>query len=43
MCDTTMCDSSWSVLYAAICAYKAKALKEEEEEEEEEKKHCLSV
>ncbi len=27
MRDTTMCDSSWSVVYAAICGYKAKALK----------------
>ncbi len=23
--DTMMCDSSWSIVYAAICAYKAKA------------------
>ncbi len=27
MRDTAMCDSSWSVVYAAICGYKAKALK----------------
>ncbi len=27
--DMTMCDSSWSVFYAAICTYKAKALKGE--------------
>jgi len=25
-----MCDSSWYVIYVAICAYKAKALKEKE-------------
>ncbi len=31
---TMMCDSSWSFVYAAICAYKAKTLK---------KKLCLSV
>ncbi len=26
MRDATMCESSWSVVYAAIRAYKAKAL-----------------
>ncbi len=27
VCDTTMCHSPWSVVYAAICTYNAKDLK----------------